>query len=152
MSDKPLEIKPQIGLGTLLFGSTKSQVKNIFGEPSEIETIEEEEGNSTIVWHYWDHGFTVFFEREDDLFTSVEVDNSEATLWGKRIFELTEKEILWLFSNKGFKDFESEVHEWGEKRVTFEELLVDLYFEKNQLVSINFGAVIDKNEIIFWPN
>jgi len=152
MSSK-LEIKPKIGLGTLLFGSTMQEVKNHLGEPEETETIEEEEGFETLVWHYWENGYSVFFDRtENNLFTCVEIDNDEATLWGERIFDKDEKEILQIFAGKGFQKYEAEVHEWGEKRITFDTLLVDLYFEADHLVSINFGALIDRNEIIFNAN
>jgi hypothetical protein len=148
-----LEIKPKIGLGNLLFGSTMQQVKGTIGEPEETEEITEEEGFHTEVWHYWEAGLSVFFDEDDNkLFSCAEVDNEDATLWGKRIFDMAEAEIVSLFREHGFPDYEAEDHPWGERRVSFDEILVDLYFEKKKLVSINFGAIIDSGQIIFWPN
>ncbi len=148
-----LEIKPKIGLGNLLFGSTMQQVKSTLGTPEETEEITEEEGFYTEVWHYWESGLSVFFDEDDNnLFSCAEVDNENATLWGKPVFEMSEDAIIMLFREHGFVDFDSEVHPWGEKRVSYDDLLVDLYFERNKLVSINFGAIIDSGQIIFWPN
>lgn len=148
-----MDIKPKIGLGNLLFGSTMTQVKATLGEPEETEHITEEEGFHTEVWHYWEAGVSVFFDEDDNkLFSCAEVDNEEALLWGKPVFEMTEGEIIYLFKQHGFAEYDAEDHPWGEKRVSFDDILVDLYFEKNKLVSINFGAIIDSGQIIFWPN
>ncbi len=60
-------------------------------------------------------------------------------LWGHKIFELNEKQIIDLFKSKGISDFETELHEWGEKRLSFDEANIDFYFEKSKLCSINYG-------------
>ena len=33
------------------------------------------------------------------------------------------------------------MHEWGEKRVTYEDLNIDFYFENNKLAAINYGKI-----------
>jgi hypothetical protein len=147
------EIKPKVGLGGLKFGASMSDAESLFGKPEEIENIEGEGDYRAIVWHYWDRGFSLFFDQAGkQVFTCVEIDNEDALLWGEPIFNLKEEEIIQLFNSKGFKEIDSEMHEWGEKRVSFDDALVDLYFEAGELVSINYGVFEDENRIIFFPN
>ncbi|MCX6297139.1 MAG: hypothetical protein NTX97_13995 [Bacteroidetes bacterium] len=82
----------------------------------------------------------VFFdESNNQLFCCVEIDNEDVILWGQKIFSLNEKQIIDLFKSKGITVFETEVHEWGEKRLSFDQANIDFYFEKNILSSINYG-------------
>lgn len=147
------EIRPKEGLGGLRFGATMAEAESCFGTAEEVEHLEGEGNYKAIVWHYWDRGFSLFFdEAGKKTFTCVEIDNEEAMLWGMRIFDMKEEEIVNLFKSKGFKEVDSEVHEWGEKRVSFDDALVDLYFEAGNLVSINYGVFEDENTIVFFPN
>jgi hypothetical protein len=40
----------------------------------------------------------------------------------------------------GFNDFYQEDEEWGEKLLSFEDALIDFYFEEDKLVSVNWSA------------
>ena len=156
MSEILLEIKPMEGINSLLFGKTKQDAEIIFGKPEEIETIESGVAEyKTRVWHYWTKGFSLFFDENVDFkFTCAEIDNKSAMLWDAEIFILSEKNIIELFKSKGYKELDSEVHEWGEKRVSFDDALVDLYFENNKLISVNYGILSDStdNKMIIFPN
>ncbi|MEW6469513.1 MAG: hypothetical protein AB1458_11335 [Bacteroidota bacterium] len=157
MADKiALEIKPHVGINDLLFGKTRQDAQSAFGKPDETETIESGDGEyKTEVWHYWKKGFSLFFDENVDYrFTCVEIDNRSATIWETPVFMLSETEIIDLFKSKGYKDIDSEVHEWGERRISFDDALVDLYFENNKLVSVNYGVLNDGNEnrLMIFPN
>jgi hypothetical protein len=73
-------------------------------------------------------------------------------LWGQKIFDLKEKQIIELFKANGITKHESEQHEWGEKRISFDEANIDFYFEKNKLVSINYGKSTLDQTILILPN
>jgi hypothetical protein len=147
------EIRPREGLGKLKFGATMQDAETCFGAAEEVENLEGEGDYKAIVWHYWNRGFSLFFdEGGKQTFTCVEIDNDEAMLWGERIFDMEEEDIIELFKTKGFKEIDSELHEWGEKRVSFDDALVDLYFENGELVSINYGIFEEDPKIIFFPN
>ncbi|MES2591775.1 MAG: hypothetical protein V4608_07815 [Bacteroidota bacterium] len=134
-----LEIKPGIGLTALLFGSTMSDAEKAFGQPEDTQLIDDIEECQTTVWHYWENGFTLFFdEQNNQQFNCAEIDNNEALLWGHKIFDSKEKQIIELFKSKGIIHYETEQHDWGEKRLSFDEANIDFYFEKNKLVSINY--------------
>lgn len=151
--DNAMVIKPKEGLGELPFGAGTKEVEKYFGPPEEVENIEDDEECTTKVWHYWSRGFSLFFNEEgDEIFTCVEIDDENAVLWEKEIFKMKEKEIISLFRENGYKEMDSEVHEWGEKRVSFDDALVDLYFEDNSLVAINYGIVPEDKKFVIFPN
>jgi L-rhamnose mutarotase len=124
-----------------------------FGKPNDIDLLDELEECKSTVFHYWENEFSLFFdEQKNQLFCCVEVDNKLAQLWGKQIFTLNEKQIIDLLKSKGYAEYESEVHEWGEKRISFEKANIDFYFEKNKLVSINYGQSIENTPILILQN
>ena len=149
-----LKLIPLVGINTLKFGCSPTEVIQYFGKPEEIEELRDELLNDdAIVYHYWEMGLSVFFSvREQESFSSVEIDNKGAILFDKKIFELNEKEAIDLFKQNGFKFSESEKHEWGEKRLSFDDANVDLYFANNKLVSINYGIMPDNNSFYYFPN
>jgi hypothetical protein len=147
-----LEIKPVVGLCALPFGATMKEAEELFGKAEETELLDDIEEYQSTVWHYWDKGFSLFFDEGDkQLFCCVEIDNKDVTLWGKRIFEMDEQQITELFRTRGITEFETEVHEWGEKRLSFDQANIDFYFEKNKLCSINYGKSVVDLPLIF-PN
>src|SRR5688572_23748011 len=140
MFERP-EIKLLKGFCTLSFGTSKEEAVKAFGEPEEIQNLSDNILNSnSLVYHYWDQGFSLFFSTDkDQRFCSAEIDNRDATLFGIKLFPLKEKEIIQLMKKNGFEMTDSEVHNWGEKRISFDEAGLDCYLENNKLVSINFG-------------
>jgi hypothetical protein len=150
-----LEIKPLIGFGDLKFGEQQSIVENYFGEPQEIEDLPGEADESDAeVWNYWDDGHTVFFDNDlKNKCTCFETDNDEATLFGKTVFDMGEKEVVELMKANGYKDLDIEDEEWGERRVSFSDAVVDFYFEDDKLVSVSWGVMIDlDSDEPQWPN
>ena len=57
-----------------------------------------------------------------------------------------------LLTNKGYKDIDTETHEWGEKRVSFDDAQVDFYFENGELISVNYGIFLDQPRMYIFPN
>lgn len=151
--DSILEIKPCVGLSRLIFGASMKEAESLFGAAEEIEVLDDIEDAISTVWHYWENGFSLFF---DDIgshqFCCVEIDNEETILFGKKIFELNEKEIIALFKINKYTEYETEVHEWGEKRLSFDDANIDFYFEKNKLTSINYGKPFLSSQILILPN
>ncbi len=149
-----LEVKPKQGLGPLKFGALLNEAKIIFGEPDETENLLDDILNSNaFIMHYWEKGYSLFFDANSNYaFTSVEIENEETVLFGEAIFDLNETQIIELFDKNGYKLTDSETHNWGEKRISFDDALVDFYFEKGKLISINFGIVNDDNSFHYFPN
>jgi hypothetical protein len=128
------------GLGKMKFGAPAAEALAIFGQPDETEELLDELMNEkSMAYHYWDRGFSLFFKDDDQkTFSCAEVDDDETILFGKKVFELKEQQIIDLFKENGYTLSETENHSWGEKRLSFDEAFADLYFEKGKLISINY--------------
>ncbi len=148
-----LIIKPLVGFGTLKFGANKEKVKEYFGEPQEVEALPGEAGESDAeVWNYWDLGHSVFFEADsDDRCTCFESDNDEVRLFGKDIFVMSEAQLIKLMKDNGFEKNEIEDEEWGERRISFDEAVMDFYFEDENLISVSWGVYVKEDESYKWP-
>ena len=148
------EIKLLKGFCDLPFGTSKENAIIMFGEPEEIQTLTDDIlNNNSMVYHYWNSGFSLFFDtNKNQAFCSVEIDNRETLLFDTKIFALKEKEIVALLKYHNFSMTDSETHNWGEKRVSFDEAGLDCYFENNRLVSLNFGILETNNNFVYFPN
>ncbi len=150
MKKLTLDILPKSGLGEVKFGEPMEQLIKYLGNPEDMEELEDADEFPTIVLHYWDKKITVFLEGiEKQVISCFEVDNPQSTLFGHWAFNLSEKEIKTIMQQHGFKMLDEDVEEWGEKRVTYEDGLIDFFFDKDgKLVSINWGVLVnDKGEI-----
>ncbi|MFN2395632.1 MAG: hypothetical protein ABR597_08085 [Bacteroidales bacterium] len=153
MSNK-LEIRPLVGFGELKFGADQSEVENYLGEPQEIEDLPGEADESDAeVWNYWDDGHTVFFEKDmENKCTCFETDNDDAILFGKNVFDLDEKQIIELMETNDYREIDTEDEEWGERRVSYSDAVMDFYFEDGKLISVSWGVMIDlDNDQPEWP-
>jgi len=148
----PLHIRVGSGLSGLLFGSSMTDAEYVFGKADKIDDVDDLEA-PTILWCYHKLGISLFFDAQHtQSFICVDIENPQAKLWGMDIFNFTEKQIIRLFKDKGIYLYESEYHEWGEKRLSFDEANIDFYFEKNRLVSINYGLISAKTQTLILPN
>lgn len=153
-----MSLHPEIdllkGFCGLPFGASKEEAIRAFGEPEEIQNLSDNIlNNNSLVFHYWDLGFSLFFSTgAEQVFCSAEIDNRDTNLFGTKLFSLKEKDIVDLMRKNGFELSDSEVHNWGEKRISFDEAGLDCYLENNKLVSINFGVPDAENNFFYFPN
>lgn len=143
-----MEILLLDGLDDLKFGDLPDNVEKILGKPGEIENLGEEadEDLDTILWNYDKEGLSVFFEgKNNHVLSCFETDNRDATLFGQKVFEMNEEEITKLMNKEGLTQIDSEIEEWGEKRVSFDEALIDFYFQDGKLVTVNWGVFVNEN-------
>ncbi|MBN8694867.1 MAG: hypothetical protein J0L69_16860 [Bacteroidetes bacterium] len=148
------DIKLLRGFCNLNFGQSVTEATELFGPAEEAETLDDDLlGASSYVMHYWDHGFSLFFDNhKNKTFNSVEVDNPETTLFNHKIFTLNEKELIALMKSNGFSLTDTENHEWGEKRISFDDANLDCYYQNGKLSSVNFGVSDLDNNLYFSPN
>lgn len=143
------EIKPKDGFGELKFGVTVKQVITTLGEPEEIESIEDDDEFNTTILNYWETGVSVFFEGiEKSVLSCFETDIPESTLFGQKVFDLNEKEITALMEKEGFDIAETEEDKSGERRISYDDALIDFFFHEGGLVAVNWGVLVnDRGEI-----
>jgi hypothetical protein len=153
-----MDFKPQInllkGFSDFNFGQTIAEAESIFGKPEESQVLDDDilETSCTVL-HYWDLGFSLFFDNKNfKKFSSVEVDCEDTVLYGEKVFSLKEQQVIELMKVNGYTLTDTEQQEWGEKRLGFDEAGLDCYFENGKLSSINFGVIDDINSYQFLPN
>ncbi len=147
MKANSLEIKLKKGLGEISFGASLESVVAILGEPQEVEDLEvDDDDNTTVITHYFDKDMSLFFINSSrSSLECIESSNRNTTLFGKKIFLMNETEIIDLLKENGYDNYEEETEVWGEKRLTFEDAMIDFYFDDKQLSVISWGVLINEN-------
>jgi hypothetical protein len=141
---KNYEIVPNLGMGEIKFGLETEPFINQFGEPEDLESIDEDEEFNTTVLHYWKNGFSVFFVGlSQQVLAGIETDHPKTTLFGKKIMGMTESEVIELMKNHGHTDYESEFED-ADKRLSFDISMIDFFFRNGKLIYMNFGVLVDE--------
>jgi hypothetical protein len=148
---KDFTIMPLKGYGEIPFGMTLDEAVKELGMPEFYEELSdmEETGNRSIYYEYDALETNIYFEGvTKSVVACFETENREATLYGKPVFDLTKKEIIDLMKEHGFKELEEE-NEDDELRVSFEDALIDFFFEDEMLTAVSWGVLVDEQgEII----
>ena len=140
------------GIGEIKFGLTMDEVEAIMGKPEEVETSEEDEEFEYEVWNYWEEGYSFYFDEDDDYRLGlIETANEEVTLFGQKIFQMKQAEVEALLKSKGLSNPEKDTLETGEKHVTYEKEMLDMYFDKDALVNVKFGVFVGDDLEVQWP-
>ena len=111
-----------------------------------MEDIQEEDFN-TVIMNYWEKGFSVFIEgtgAERSIVSCFETDNGNATLFGTKVFGMKESEIIDLMKANGYNEIDTEAEDNGEYRLSFEDGLIDFFFEDKELIAINWGVLVNE--------
>ena len=143
---KDFTIKPLKGYGEIPFGMTLDEAVKILGMPDFYEEMSdmEETGNRSIYYEYEELETNIYFEGvTKSVVACFETENVEATLYGEPVFDLTKEEIIDLMKEHGFKELEEE-NEDDEFRVSFEDALIDFFFEDEMLTAVSWGVLVDE--------
>jgi hypothetical protein len=148
------EIRLLKGFCTLNFGQIPADAEAIFGPPEETQSLTDDLlDTASFVMHYWSRGFSLFFdENRKNSFHMVEVDNPGTLLFGHPVFQMSEPELVEMLRDHNIKLSDTERHEWGEKRLGFDEACLDCYFENGKLSTISFSAIETGEEFRIFPN
>lgn len=135
-----IDIKIKEGLGDLRFGMPVEEVVGVLGQADEVENIDNAADEPTTVLHYNDLGLTIFCEGENPELACIDIDNEECTLFGERVFDMDERAIVKLMVANNYTEQDADQEDWGERRISFPEGNIDLYFDEGELMSIIIGA------------
>ena len=142
---KDFTIMPLKGYGEIPFGMTLDDAVKKLGMPDFYEELSdmEETGNRSIYYEYDELETNIYFEGvTKSVVACFETENMEATLYGEPVFDLTKEEIIDLMKKQGFKELEEETED-DELRVSFEDALVDFFFDEQGLTAISWGVLVD---------
>lgn len=143
---KDFTIMPLKGYGEIPFGMTLDDAVKKLGMPDFYEELNdmEETGNRSIYYEYDELETNIYFEGvTKSVVACFETENMEATLYGEQVFELNKDEVVKLMKDNGFKELEEEVED-GELRVSFEDAMVDFFFEGDKISAVSWGVLVDE--------
>jgi hypothetical protein len=118
----------------------------VLGEPQEVENLDMDDENTTLITHYIEKDLALFFvnPQQKPLLECIESSNRDTVLFGKKLFLMNEIEIIEMMKQHGYENAEIENEIWGEKRLTFEDAMIDFYFDDKQLSVISWGVMVDE--------
>ena len=137
---------PLKGYGEIPFGMTLDETVKLLNMPDFYEELSdmEETGNRSIFYEYDDIQTNIYFEGiTKSVVACFETENVEATLYGKKVLDLSKDEIIQLMKAQGFKELEEETED-GELRVSFEDALIDFFFEDDKMTAVSWGVLVDE--------
>ena len=143
---KDFTIMPLKGYGEIPFGMTLDETVKKLGMPDFYEELSdmEETGNRSIFYEYEELETNIYFEGvTKSVVACFETENMEATLYREPVFDLTKEEIIDMMKEHGFKELEEE-NEDDELRVSFEDALIDFFFEDEMLTAVSWGVLVDE--------
>ena len=143
---KDFTIQPLKGYGEIPFGMTLDETVKILNMPDFYEELSdmEETGNRSIFYEYEELETNIYFEGvTKSVVACFETENEEATLYGEKVFNLNKEAIIVLMEEHGFKELEEE-NEDEELRVSFEDGLIDFFFEDDMLTAVSWGVLVDE--------
>lgn len=145
------KVKPNEGFGDIDFGMDMDSFVEKYGEPEEVDDIDEdEEDYNTTILHYWQNGVSLFFiGLTNPVLAGLETDHVETELYGNKIMGKSKEFIVKIMADHGNTVFDEDIEELpGEEdhdlRVSFEESMMDFFFRDNQLVYMNFGVFVNE--------
>ena len=143
---KDFTIEPLKGYGEIPFGMTLDEAAKILGMPDFYEELSdmEETGNRSIYYEYEELETNIYFEGvTKSVVACFETENMEAKIYGEPLFDLTKEEIIDLMKKHGFKELEEEKED-EEQRVSFEDTMIDFFFDEDGLAAVSWGVLVDE--------
>ena len=148
---KDFTIMPLKGYGEIPFGMTIDEAVKILNMPDFYEELNdmEETGNRSIYYEYDELATNIYFEGiTKSVVACFETENEAATLYGQKVFDLKKEDVIKLMKDNGFKELEEDTED-GELRVSFEDALIDFFFDGETMTAVSWGVLVDdQGEII----
>ena len=138
-------IEPLKGFGEIPFGMSLDDAVKQLGSPNFYEELNdmEEIGNRSIFYEYDDLKTNIYFEGiTKSVAACFETENHDAVLYSTKVFELTRAEVKELMRENGFVELEEE-DEDGEHRISFEDAMIDFFFDGEVMKAVYWGVLVD---------
>lgn len=158
MSANLNEIKPGNGLGHILFGMNRDQLRDLLGEPDEIETNTHDDDAEDVTesWHYDEVEVSVSFEKTEDWkLCTIAASSPDVTLEGKEVIGLSANDLTDLLKTL---DVKSPLREdWSSAdapdyhSITAEELEMVFWIEDGEVMDVQWGPFFIDEDTIRWP-
>ena len=138
-------IEPLKGFGEIPFGMPLDDAVKVLGMPDFYEELSdmEETGNRSIYYEYEALETNIYFEGiTKSVAACFETENVKSELYGTKVFDLNRKQVIELMRENGFSELEEE-DEDGEHRISFEDAMIDFFFDGETMTAVSWGVLVD---------
>ena len=138
-------IEPLKGFGEIPFGMPLDDAVKLLGAPNYYEELSdmEEIGNRSIYYEYDELNTSIYFEGiTKSVAACFETENEDAVLYGTKVMDLNRAEVIELMRENGFNELEEE-DEDGEHRISFEDAMIDFFFDGERMITVSWGVLVD---------
>lgn len=142
-----MEILPGKGWSQIRFGMKRSDVEKLIGKPDEIELDSEDQLEYL---HYDEAVASLTFDgTEDGKLSTIVIADGDSTLFNEPVFEMDPESIKKLLKTNGCKNISIEGE--NDKVLEAEELEMLFWFEKDELMEVQWGPFFADEDQIIWP-
>lgn len=152
------EIKTGTGLGIIKFGMNRNEIRDLLGEPDEIEAFSYTESDSDLTesWHYDEMEVSLGFDEVDDWrLVTLSITSGFYEFHGQKIIGKSKDEILALLNSMQIKDLNVEGFSTPENTthevVASDSLSMNFWFDEGVLAEIQWSPFINEDETVKWP-
>ena len=138
-------IEPLKGFGEIPFGMSLDDAVRVLGMPDFYEELSdmEETGNRSVYYEYDALETNIYFEGiTKSVAACFETENPKSVLYGTKVFDLNRKQVVELMRENGFSELEEE-DEDGEHRISFEDAMIDFFFDGDTMKAVSWGVLVD---------
>lgn len=146
------DILPGEGLGKIRFGISRAQLKELIGEPDEVDeySYSDEEEDLTESWHYDELDLSASFDEEYDWrLVTLSVSGPEYTFMGKKLIGLQRLKLVHTLTELGLEDLEFEDCSTDEspdhQLIASNEAGVNFWLDKGVLTEIQWSPLFIEN-------
>lgn len=137
-------ILPGIGIGELLFGSTRDEARKALGDPTAVAESEDGEGE---IWLFEKFATAISFAPFEELrFVSCETFHPRALIAGETFIGLPRAEVEAALARMQIDDFEVE----GEQ-IRIGTLALHFWLSDGAVESIGWGVLVTPEGEVLWP-
>jgi len=144
------------GFDKIRLGMEKSEVEQLLGKPNDMEEHIYPEGGSSETYSYYEEGFDLTFESENESRLSyISVFKDDFHIDNKINIGQTKNELLQIIEKEGFS--EPDIEDVGGDEYPGNELIflkdenLNLWLSDNVLDEIQFGPFWEDDETPIWP-
>jgi len=153
------DIKAGEGLGDIKFGMTRSQVKKLLGEPSEIEKFSYSDSDEDLSesFHYDELELSVGFDEDAEWrLVTLAVSSPDYEFMNKKLIGIDRDSLLATLEELGIKnlEYENDPSEDSPESIliTSKDKGITFWLEDNVVSEIQWGPIYINEETIIWPN
>jgi len=153
------EIKPLEGLGPLKFGMSRDEVREIMGEPNDVDTysFSEDGEDKSESWHYDEEQVSMSFDEDDDYrLITLAVSGEGYKLKGRALVNMSRTAVIEFLNENGITDLSFEdadtIDMPNHELISAPQLFLNVWLEKESVKEVQWSPEFTDDDEVNWPD